>query len=140
MTEEQLKIWFWDKFNSCYSVKHDNVPNSIYMYYDINFIRAKKLATILNKEVEYPTEIKGICLFELNFINEYIYIDYDNIWSIIVKKYSGVYEEICKLIKGWLEEWDKLKVLTSDYYYLTVSYILEEYNKLKILKNLHFKK
>ena len=140
MTEEQLKIWFWDKFNSCYSVKHDNVPNSIYMYYDINFIRAKKLATILNKEVEYPTEIKGICLFELNFINEYIYIDYDNIWSIIVKKYSGVYEEICKLIKVWLEECDKLKVLTSDYYYLTVSYILEEYNKLKILKNLHFKK
>ena len=112
MTEEQLKIWFWDKFNSCYSVKHDNVPHSIYMYYDINFIRAKKLANILNKDVEYPTEIKGVCLFEQDFKNEWLCCDYDKIWTFFKNNYSSNYQEIRKLIKGWLEEHHKLKVLT----------------------------
>ena len=33
MTEEQLKEWFWDKFNSYYPAKHDVYSDSI--FYDI---------------------------------------------------------------------------------------------------------
>ena len=33
MSLEELKDWFWDKFNSCYCVKHDDLSDSI--FYDI---------------------------------------------------------------------------------------------------------
>ena len=112
MTKDELKIWFWDKFNSCYSVIHDDYPDTIFMCYDINFIRAKKLANILNKDVEYPTEVKGVCLFHIDFKNEYLWCGYDEIWSFFIENYSSNHLEIRNLIKGWLEEHDKLKVLT----------------------------
>ena len=115
MTKEELKIWFWDKFNSCYFVKHDNYPNSIFMYYDINFIRTKKLANILNKDVEYPTEVKGVCLFQQDLKNSYLLCNYDEIWSFFKENYSSNSQEISQLIKGWLEEHNKTKVLTPKY-------------------------
>ena len=111
MDKEELKIWFCDKFNSCYCVKHDDYQDSIFMYYDINFIRAKKLANILNKYTEYPTEIKGVCLFELDFKNSYFICDYNEIWSFFQQKYSNNYQEIRTLIKGWMKEYDKLTIL-----------------------------
>ena len=117
MTKDELKIWFWDKFNSCYSVIHDDYPDTIFMCYDINFIRAKKLANILNKDVEYTTEVKGVCLFHQDFKNSYLFCSYYEIWLFLVYNYSGNYQEISKLIKGWLEEHDKLKVLTPIVYY-----------------------
>ena len=67
MTEAQLKIWFDDKFKSCYYIKCESEPNVFYMFYDINYIRAKKLAIILNKDVEIPKYIIGIPLFEINY-------------------------------------------------------------------------
>ena len=112
MTKEELKDWFWDKFNSCYLVKHNDYPNSVFMFYDTNFVRSKKLANILDKEVEYPKEPKGKCLFELDFKNKYLFCDYDNIWTFLELNYSINYQEIKKLIKYWLEEHNKLKVLT----------------------------
>ena len=114
MSTEELKIWFLDKFNSCYSVKYDDYPHSVFMIYDINFIRTKKLANILDKDVEYPTVIKGVCLFEQDLKNEYLWCDYYEIWTFFIKNYSSNYQEIRTLIKGWLEEHDKLKVLTPN--------------------------
>ena len=103
MTEEQLKIWFWDKFNSCYSVKHDNVPNSIYMYYDINFIRAKKLATILNKDVEYPTEINGVCLFIIDY--KKMIINYTEFTSLIENTFTINHFEIKRIIYDLIKQY-----------------------------------
>ena len=34
--------WFWDKFNSCYLVKHDDYPQCIFMFYDPQYIRKLK--------------------------------------------------------------------------------------------------
>ena len=133
MTEEQLKEWFWDKFNSCYSVKHDNYPDTIFMIYDINFIRAKKLANILDKDVKYPIEVKGDCLFQQNFKIGYLWCDYQEIWSFFKKNYSSNSKEISNLIKGWLEEHDKLKVLTPKLMSRTRLILLEEHDKLKVL-------
>ena len=133
MSNEELKIWFWDKFNSCYSVKHEDYSDIIFMFYDINFIRAKKLATILNNDVEYQTEVKGDYLFRQDFNNEYLWCDYDEIWSVFEKNYSYNYQEIRKLIKDWLEEHDKLKVLTPNVGFIQNLSLLEEHDKLKVL-------
>ena len=111
MTEEKLKIWFWDKFNSCYPVEHKGFQNSIFMYYDPNFIRSKKLANILNKDVEYPTEIKRVCLFRQDFDSESLLCDYNRVWMFFLSNFSRNDQEIRDLIKGWLEEHDKLKIL-----------------------------
>ena len=115
MTEEQLKIWLLDKYNSCYPVKHDNVPNSIYMYYYPNFIRAKKLANILNKEIEYPTEVKGVCLFHIDYDDMVFWCDYTNIWSIINDNYSIDYIVVRYFIKDCLKSKIKLNELQIKY-------------------------
>jgi hypothetical protein len=99
MNENQLKEWFWDKFNSCYYININKYPNHIYMIYDINFIRSKKLAIILDKEVKYPTELNGKCLFEIT--NGILWYDYTNIKKYI-EKFST--EDISLLISKWLKE------------------------------------
>ena len=135
MTKDELKIWFWDKFNSCYPI-NINV-DIIYMIYDSNFIRAKKLANILDKEVEYPIEVKGICLFKQDFINEWFQIDYDEIWSFLEKNYSTYYQDIKMLINGWLEEYNNLNVLIPRYeYFVKNSNGWKNIDKLKIYKHL----
>jgi hypothetical protein len=133
MTEEQLKEWFWDKFNSCYYVKHDDYPDSIFMVYDINFIRSKKLANILDKEVEYPTVVNGDCLFRQNYKTNMLWCDRDKIWSFLETNYINNYKLIKELIKGWLEEYAKSNVLKPDYSYLSSGLTLKEYNKLSVL-------
>ena len=131
MDKEELKIWFLDKFNSCYLVKHDDYHDSIYMIYDINFIRTKKLANILNKDVEYPTEIKGVCLFEQDFKNGYFWYNYNEICSFFKENYN-YNKEISDLIKGWLEEHNKLKVLTPNVVFGYYKKLLGEHNKPKL--------
>ena len=101
MTEEELKNWFWDKYNSCYII---NQYNTNYMYYDINYIRAKKLANILNIDfdinIKYNTDNK---LFEHDIEKKIISI------SDILLKYlrdNYVYKDILleTLIKNWFME------------------------------------
>jgi hypothetical protein len=106
MTNEELKDWFLDKYNSCYPTTHIYFPNYIFMIYDINYIRKKKLANILDKEVEYPTEVKGDCLFSLDFQYNIFNIDYDKIWSFIesnctvdVINFMGEITKYCELNK-----------------------------------------
>ena len=111
MTEQELKIWFLDKINSCYCVKQNDFDDIYFMIYDINFIRAKKLANILNKNIEYPTEVKGVCLFRQDFDSESLLCDYNRVWMFFLSNFSRNDQEINDLIKGWLEEHDKLKIL-----------------------------
>jgi hypothetical protein len=104
MTEDELKIWFWDLYNSCYPAKHKDYPDSIFMVYDINFIRAKKLGNILGKEVEYPTEIKGECLFEIEYNNKYFWYSYSKIYCEILKKHGSNFYDTRKLVNKWVRE------------------------------------
>ena len=116
MKREELKIWFWNLYNSCYPILKDNM---IYMVYDINFIRAKKLANILNKDVEYPTEINGEILFEYNTKLKYLYCNYKKIWYILEKKYSNDYFKIKILIRYWLDDYNnskKVDIINNIYY------------------------
>ena len=76
MNKEELKNWFWNKFNNCYPVMHKNYPKSIFMFYDPMFVRQKKLCRITGEELSYPTDVKGICLFEQDYKNGYLYMNY----------------------------------------------------------------
>jgi len=112
MTNEELKDWFWNKFNSCYYVKHDNKSESLFMYYDKNFYRQKKLARVLEQEIIYPTKVDGTCLFEQDYKNNYLWCDHKEIWSFLKENSNYSYQEIRDLIKSWLVEHSKLHVLT----------------------------
>ena len=133
MTNDELKKWFWDKYNSCYCVTHSEYPRSILMYYDKNFSRQKKLARVLDQDLIYPTKAEGTCLFEQDYKNNWLNCDYKEIWSFFEENYSNKYQEIRDLIKGWLEEVQKLTVLTP----LGINQLpytqLEEVQKLTVL-------
>lgn len=134
MTDEELKTWFWNKFNSCYNVKHKKYhPESIFMYYDKNFARQKKLARVLKQELIYPTKVEGICLFEQDYKNNKLYCDYNEIWSFFEEKNSYNNQEIKDMVKGWLEESSKLEVLTPIYLLNGVIIWREEASNLEVL-------
>jgi hypothetical protein len=86
MTEEELKNWFWNKFHSCYLVTHDDNPDNIYFFYDKLFLRKRALLNILGKEIELPKEVRGDCLFIYSLKLNYLWCEYNNIWSTIEKK------------------------------------------------------
>ena len=56
MTTDELKIWFFDKLNSCYPVIHDDYPNCIFWFYDDSFVRKMKLSNISGKNLILPKE------------------------------------------------------------------------------------
>ena len=112
MNSEELKIWFWNLYNSCYVVKHDDYTKVDFLYYDVNFVRTKKLSEVLNIDVVYPEKLVGKCLFKLDYQYKYFWINYAEIWSVFETELLYNYSEIRIMINFWLEEYDKLKVLT----------------------------
>ena len=73
MSEEELKVWFFDRLNSCYPVIHDDYPNRLYWFYDEKFIRKMKLCRLSGTEVKLPVNVNGRCLFEQDIKNKYLY-------------------------------------------------------------------
>ena len=51
MPNQELIEWFNNYFYNCYYVKHDDYPESIFMFYDKNYIRKQKLAKIEGKNI-----------------------------------------------------------------------------------------
>ena len=133
MTKEELKIWFWNKYNNCYPVVHEDYPKSIFMYYDEQFIRQKKLSRIVGEEIEYPEKVIGTCLFEQDYKNGWFNIDYNEITSFFYKNYSYKWFEVKELIHVWLKEDTKLKVLTPVTLSVRIILVLKEDTKLKVL-------
>ena len=132
-SEEELKQWFWAKFLSCYYVKHDDYPNSIFMIYDKQFLRKVVINSILGKPIDYPKEVKGLCLFYQDYKNGYLWCDRFEIWSFLEKNYRDNYTDTQALIKGWLSEADKLNVLTPYIHTLVPSQVLSDADKLNVL-------
>ena len=106
MSLDELENWFFDKFNSCYPIILKNEEDCIYMIYNENYIRAKKLANILNKDVEYPSEVNGVCLFQQDYQLRYLWCDSELIWDFFEKHYNVEYREIRSLIERYLEKLD----------------------------------
>ena len=130
MNKKELKKWFWNKFNGCYKVKHSDYPEGTYYFYDEQFIRQKKLSRIVGQELEYPSKVVGICLFDLDKKNERFWCDYDEIWSFFQINFSYNYYEIQSFIKELLEEHDKLSTSSPEPYTTSAKPSLEEHDKL----------
>ena len=129
MNKEELKIWFFDKFNACYWAKSDKADDRYFLIYDINFIRSKKLANILNKEVEYPPTPNGICLFEYNLNKKFIWCNEEPIWNFIQDNYR--LKNITQLLYYFFENDYRLNNFCVDYY----DFSLMNIKKLKIVKD-----
>lgn len=125
MTKDELKTWFYEKLFSCYPVKNDEYPNSIFWYYDDKFIRKYKISKVGNKEIKLPKKVNGICLFETDIENKFLYCDYSEIWTFIGYNYNITYDylSIQYIITDFL----------SDFSTMTLEYV--KYSCLNILND-----
>ena len=89
--EDCLIKWFWEKFNSCYLVKHENYQESIFMFYDPQYIRKLKLANISGEKIKPKIDITGICLFEQDWKNMIFRCNYNEVWDYLGTNYSNKY-------------------------------------------------
>lgn len=132
MTEEELKTWFWNRFNSCYAVKHDDFDNRIYLFYDEQFIRKSKLCKLNNQEIKSPTRVSGICLFEYDMKNKWFNCSNDEIWQFFEKNYSNNYIAVQKLIRSWFKEYDNLNDLNVYIVLIPKNNIFKDKKKLSV--------
>jgi hypothetical protein len=129
----ELIDWFWEKFNSCYLVKHEDLPESIFMFYDPQYIRKLKLANISGEKIN-KTDITGFCLFQQDWKNNYLYCNFGEIWDHLYYNYSTNYIEINQFIKDRLKEHSKMSVLTPFRLHRINGAVLEEHSKMSVLK------
>ena len=113
-TKEELREWFWNRFNSCYRIE-SSIKGNYNLYYNKGYVRKKKIQYLLGNELEeiYPKErlSDSICLFKLDYKNENLWCSYNEIWSFFRENYSSNDQEIKQFIKGLLEEDIKLRSL-----------------------------
>ena len=133
---DKLKTWFWDKFNSCYLVKHEDYPESIFMYYDPQYVRKMKLAKISGEEI-YKNNITGLCLFEQDWKNKWFYCNFVEIWDYLYDNYSKNYTDAEQFITDRLEEHTKMSVLTPCPISYCLTRLLEEHTKMSVLTPLN---
>ena len=135
INKDELIKWFWEKFNSCYLVKHDDYPESVFMYYDPQYIRKLKLANISGNKTNKTdkTDITGICLFELDWKNEIFCYNYYEIWHYLYLNYSIKYDEIQQFISDRLKEHPKMSVLTPSQFSILAQHALKEHPKMSVL-------
>ena len=100
MSEQELKEWFWDKYNNCYMIMDGNTKN-YYLFYDKNFLRKLKLAKLKGEKINYPhRSYKEASFFVDNFYG-FFKVSAD-IWSVFETNYSQSYSDVKYLIWSWL--------------------------------------
>ena len=132
MNKEELTVWFWNKFKSCYPVKHDDYPDSIFWFYDEKFIRKIKLCKLNNQEITLPNKVSGKCLFDQDLKNKHLWCDNKEIWSFLIQNYRDNYDDIQSLIKNILSDVTKLNVYTPIVLVLSNSLKLSDTTKINV--------
>ena len=103
MTNNELKIWFWKKYNDCYPIyKGEN----IFMIYDKQFIRQRKLNRILGHETTIPEYNGQLCLFRLDVNVQILWCENQEICSYLRVNYN---HNITDFIQTLLIENEELK-------------------------------
>ena len=137
MNKEELTDWFWNKFSSCYPVKHDDYPDSILWIYDEKFTRKLKLCKLNKQEITLPNKVNGKCLFDQDLKSKYLWCDNTEIWAFFKQNYSEDYNEIQSLIKDILSDTTKLNVYTPYVDTAISNLILSDTTKLNVYTPLH---
>ena len=128
MKEQELIGWFNNYFDNCYNVKNDAYPESIFMYYDINYVRQLKIAKLEGKEIPIKIDITGVCIFEQNWNNFTFNCDYGIIWYFLQKNYIDVYYHIRSFIENILIDNSELNGLLPRYCFFDYLYKNKELN------------
>ena len=132
MKAEQFLIEQWNK---CILMVHDDYPENIVMVYDKQHERKLKLNSLnnTNENITFNKTNESIVLFYQDYKNGFFDVSYNEIWSVLEKKYRLNYQEIKDLIKTILLEDNKLKQLTTGKELFMLGNLLLEDNKLKQL-------
>ena len=131
MTKEEISNWFINKIRSCYPVvKHEDYPDSILWVYDEKYVRKLKLCKLNNQEIILHNKVKGHCLFRQDLKSQYLWCDYDEIWSFLESNYSYNYNENKLLIKKILSDYTKLNAYTPIIGGYSLIILLSDYTKL----------
>ena len=109
---KELIDWFNNYFDNCYYVKHEDYPESIFMFYDVNYVRQLKLAKLDGKKYVEKTDITGVCLFEQDWKYKWFCCDHDNIWCYLRDKYKYNINDFQSFMMDRLEERSKFNILT----------------------------
>ena len=137
INEQELKKFFWSKFNNCYCVLHEDYPKSIFMIYNPNIVRCIKLKKISDKKYtnKYKYIKNNICLFEQDYKNGDFNMDYDEIMQFFHKNYSDDWFDIRTLIHSWFVHNDTFYDLSpfGGGVSTDVTKLLKEVKKVKIL-------
>ena len=105
MSEQELKVWFFERLNGCYLVSHVDFPNDIFLYYDKKVERTSKLMKLNGVEDYLPKLVSGSCLFDIDVYNRILYCNIVEIWGVFQSEYSNDYYMINSLIDSWLVEY-----------------------------------
>ena len=132
MTEKKLIEWFNNYFDNCYYVKHNNYPESLFMFYDINYVRQLKIAKLEGKNIE-KNHITGVCLFELNWERNMFNCDYDLIMLYVKDNYSPNFRDFYDFINNMLLKYHNSTVLTPIKYIRQITGYNDEQHKLNNL-------
>src|SRR5690606_14997394 len=67
---------------------------------------------------KYPNTIFGFrgdnCVWELDFKNNYLWLSYSSVWSVLEREYSLTYYEIKSLVKNVVEDHFKCRGVTPN--------------------------
>ena len=132
MTKELID-WFSNYFDNCYYVKHEDYPESIFMFYDINYARQLKLAKLEGIDYVEKTEVTGVCLFEQDWKNNFFRCNFIIIYCYLRDNYSFSYDDFQSFIKDRLEEQSKMNILKPYVGGERISPMLEEQSKKNVL-------
>lgn len=133
MTKNEIKLFFCNKFNNCYTVAHSDYPNRIFLFNDEKIIRKMKLCKI-NKQYFLSTKIYGTCIFDIDIRHKSIYCDYNEIWSYFEKDYL-LYDDTQLVISNILKEKYKIEFTPYKRYMTSINHIILAKHKLKHLEN-----
>ena len=107
-TKEELREWFWNRFNSCYRIEDHNIKGNYILYYNKRYARKKKIQSLLGSSIKeiYPKEMlsDSIWVFNFDYKNGLLWCSYDEIWSFFKENYSSNHIEIKQLIETILKE------------------------------------
>ena len=131
MTKQDAIEWINYKFNSCYPVVHSEYPNRLFMLYDEQITRKIKLSKISGRELKV-SNVRGKCLFDLNYDTNFFYYDYETIWLFLHDNYSPYNNDIYSIMKDWLLYFD---IMNNNYIPIVKEFQLYsiDFDKMSIL-------
>ena len=131
MKEQELIDWFNNYYDNCYYVKHNDFPESLFMFYDINYARQLKLAKLEGIDYVEKTEVTGVCLFEQDWKNNWLRCNFDLIWGYLCDNYSYNYDNNMIFLIERLEEHSMI-LNPNPSVWLNINQLLE-HSKLNII-------